>query len=196
MNIEFVIPCYERIELLNCVIWSIIGQTNKNWKIHVVIDRKDYDLEIHLLEKYKPYWLSGHFKVTTTGQRYNDFGHTPRNIGLLNSDSDWVVMTGEDNYYTPIFVEEFLRVASDETGFIYCNMVHNWKNNEYIPIPCDVNNGMVDIGCFAVKPSLLQGLKLDIDKKECADFYFAKEYLNLNKGKIITHINKILYIHN
>lgn len=194
--IEFVIPCYQRIELLQCVIWSIIGQTNKNWKIHVVVDEYNTEIEDYLYQKFEPYYLKGVFKVTTLKKRYNDFGHTPRNVGLLSSDADWVVMTGEDNYYTPIFVDEFLKVSTKETGFIYCNMVHNWKNNEYIPIPCDVHNGMIDIGCYAVKPSLLKGLKLDISKKECADFYFAKEYLNLNTDKIISHINKILYIHN
>jgi hypothetical protein len=196
MKIEFVIPCYERVELLQCVIWSIIGQTNKNWKIHVVIDREDSELETYLIDKYKPYYLNGSFKVTTLGKRYNDFGHTPRNFGLLNSDCEWVVMTGEDNYYAPIFVDEFLKVVDDKTSFVYCNMVHNWKNNDYIPIPCNVNGGIIDIGCFMVRTNLLKGLKLDIDKKELADFYFAKDYINLNSDKISKNINKILYFHN
>jgi hypothetical protein len=197
MKIEFVIPCYERIELLHCIIWSIIGQTNKNWKIHVVIDREDSQLESELLDIYKPYYLNGSFKVTTTGKRYNDFGHTPRNIGLLSSDCEWVVLTGEDNYYAPVFVDEFLKEADKETCFVYCNMVHNWQNNDYIPIACRLESGGVfDIGCYMIKPSLLKGAKLDIQKEEIADYYFAKQYLNLNRDKKIKHINKIMYVHN
>ena len=31
---------------------------------------------------------------------HNDWGHTARNYGLEHASQDWVVMTGDDNYYT------------------------------------------------------------------------------------------------
>ena len=97
---------------------------------------------------------------------HNDWGHTARNYGLEHASQDWVVMTGDDNYYTPDFVSEFLK-NSRGNNFIFCNMVHNEAHYKHY-----------------------QELKAEL-----ADWIFVENFITLFPGGV-RHIDKILYVHN
>lgn len=192
MAIEFIIPTYERVNHLMCIISSIAAQTNPNWKIHVVSDASPNGA----LDKIIDYWKhDNRIKFTVLKERYNDWGHTPRNIGLSESKEEWVVMSGEDNYYTPIFVEEFLKEADKATNFVFCNMVTNFNKNQYVPMQTKIELGAIDIGCFMVRPELAKQIGIEIKYKEIADGVLADKYIK-KFGGIFKHINKILYVHN
>jgi hypothetical protein len=106
-------------------------------------------------------------------------------------------MTGEDNYYAPTFVENFLSSVKgrDDVHFVFCNMVHNWVNDDYVPIQCAIEYGKIDIGNFMVRTYNAQKLSLKEDIEQ-ADYWFIEEYLaRFPEGKII-HVDKILYVHN
>jgi glycosyltransferase involved in cell wall biosynthesis len=195
MKIEFIIPTYERTDMLMATISSIVAQTNPNWTIHVVADCPTEEV------KEKLSWIAVYYeedtriKFSVLNQRYNDWGHTPRNYGLEKATEEWIVMTGEDNYYAPTFVENFLSVVRDDVNFVFCNMVHNWINDDYIPVKCDIEYGKIDVGNFMTRTFNAQKLRLKSHINQ-ADYYFVEEYLNrFTEGKIIK-IEKILYVHN
>lgn len=196
MKIEFVIPTYNRPDLLMTCISSIVGQTNPNWKIRIVADGPDEDV------KEKLSWIANYYENeprivwTILDERHNDWGHTPRNIGLEMATEEWIVMTGEDNYYVPTFVENFLSVVKDDVNFVFCNMVHNWSDDNYIPISSQVVYGKIDIGNFMTRTCNAQKLKLNT-KINQADYFFIEEYLKrfIGEGQIIK-IDKTLYVHN
>lgn len=191
MAIEFVIPTYKRVNHLMCIISSIAAQTSPNWKIHVVSDASPDDI----LNKVIDYWKDEErIKFTILDKRYNDWGHTPRNFGLNESKEEWVVMSGEDNYYAPIFVEEFLKEADKETNFVFCNMVTNHNNQQYIPMQCRIAFGVIDIGCFMVRPELAKQTGIELKYREVADWVLADKYSKKFNG--IKQIKKILYVHN
>jgi hypothetical protein len=133
-------------------------------------------------------------KFTNLRNRYNDWGHTPRNYGVEHSTSEWVVMTGEDNYYCPEFVDQMLQVSKGQ-DFVYCNMVHNWINKEYIGINTLLQFGRIDIGCFMVKTDIAKTIKLRT-KEEWADWYFVEEFIKKHKDANIIKLDKVLYVHN
>lgn len=192
MAIEFVIPTYKRVNHLMCVISSIVAQTSPDWKIHVISDASPDGI----LEKVMDYWKHDErIRFTILKERHNDWGHTPRNIGLNESKEEWVVMTGEDNYYTPVFVEYFLKEADKETNFVFCNMVTNFNNQQYIPIQCRIELGFIDIGCFMVRPELAKQIGIELKYKEIADGVLADKYVKKFAGGV-KQINKILYVHN
>lgn len=192
MAIEFIIPTYNRIDHLMCVISSIVAQTNPNWKIRVISDASPEGT----LDKIMDYWKSeDRISFTILKERHNDWGHTPRNIGLNESKEEWVVMSGEDNYYTPLFVEEFLKEADKDTNFVFCNIVTNYNNQQYIPMQCRLELGFIDIGCYMVRPELARQIGLELKYKEVADGVLAGKYVKKFGGKI-KKINKILYVHN
>lgn len=194
MKIEFVIPTYSRTEHLMCIISSIKAQRTNRWKIHVVADCPPEGTLDKIMEFYKD---DDRIKFTILPERYNDWGHTPRNYGLEHATEDWVVMTGEDNYYTPVFVDNMLDAAlgNPNSHFIFCNMIHNWTDFQYIPVDCQPKWGKIDIGNFMVKREYAQQMRLDVTNMQ-ADGVFVEEYIKKFPLKTLVKINKFLYVHN
>lgn len=191
-KIEFVIPTYNRVDHLMCLLNSLCAQTNDNWVAHVIADCPPQGT----LDKVMKYFKGDdRFIFTILPDRYNDWGHTPRNIGLEMAKEEWVVMTGEDNYYTPVFVDEFLKVVTPNSHFIYCDMVHNWLNFDYIHLKSKPVMDHIDIGNFMTKSKYAKQLTLDTTLA-AADGKFVEEYLRKFPTGTITYIKKILYVHN
>ena len=191
-KIEFIIPTYNRPDFLMCTINSIVAQRSSDWKIHVVADCPPAGT----LDKIMKYFEGDErIQFTILPERYNDWGHTPRNYGLQTATEDWVVMTGEDNYYMPIFVDNFLEAVTPKANFVFCNMVHNWTNFQYYAIDCQPSWGKIDIGNFMIKKENGQQMSLNV-KNEQADGLFVEEYLKKFPEGEVVKINKILYVHN
>jgi glycosyltransferase involved in cell wall biosynthesis len=134
-------------------------------------------------------------KFTILPERYNDWGHTPRNYGLEHATEDWIIMTGEDNYYVPVFVDNMLEAVTSNAHFVFTNMVHNWLNFEYVAIDCQPKWGEIDMGNFMTKREYAQQMRLDV-KNIQADGAFVDEYLQKFQSHNIIKINKFLYVHN
>ena len=142
-KIEFIIPTYNRTELLFTTVCSIISQTNPNWTIHIVGDNIP-EPNLDRLKSFLNFINDDRIKLTNLPERYNDWGHTPRNYGVEHATSEWVIMTGEDNYYCPEFVDQMLQQCNGQ-HFVYCDMVHNWMNKEYIPIKSKLESNLHDM---------------------------------------------------
>jgi glycosyltransferase involved in cell wall biosynthesis len=197
-KIEFIIPTYDRTKDLTTIVSSIVAQTNPNWSIHIVSDNSPQEVQeqfLDLLAFFDAY--KDQIKISVLNERYNDWGHTPRNYGLQEAKEEWVVMTGEDNYYAPTFVENFLDAVKDrdDVNFVFCNFVLNGKNDEYVPVRSEIEFGKIDIGCYITRTFNAQKLKLKTDIAE-ADYWFVEEYLARFVEAQIIHIDKILYVHN
>jgi glycosyltransferase involved in cell wall biosynthesis len=191
MKIEFIIPTYNRPHQLMTVISSIFSQTSDKWKIHVVADAiyPGY-------QKVKDFFEGDNRIVfTELDGPHKDWGHTPRNYGLEHATEEWVVMTGDDNYYMPVFVEDFLSVVDENTHFVYCNMIHNWTQQQYLHINSIPKLGGIDIGNFMTRTSLSSTMRLNT-KNEVADGIFVQEFLAKYPTGVIKKINKPLYVHN
>lgn len=191
-KIEFIIPTYNRPYHLMCTINSIFAQRSDKWSIHVVADCPPEGTLDKIIKYFKG---DNRIKFTILPERYNDWGHTPRNYGLEHATEDWVVMTGEDNYYTPVFVDHFIDAITPDSHFIFCDMIHNWLNFEYHYIKCQPKWGAIDIGNFIVKRELAQQMKLDTTNMQ-ADGAFVEEYLVRFPQGEIRYIPKPLYVHN
>jgi glycosyltransferase involved in cell wall biosynthesis len=193
MNIEFIIAHYKdrRYNILS-IMSSIVVQTNPNWSIHVVCDGVDDDIDF--LKKTFPDFSN--IKYSILDKRYNDVGHTPRNFGVKNSTSDWVVMCGNDNYYIPIFVNEMVKSIQEnpKINFLYCDMIHN--HYKYDLFKCLPISHHIDMGNMVTKTELAKQLPLDITRYD-ADGIFCGEYISkFCKEENIHYIPHILYVHN
>lgn len=194
-KIEFIIPTYERTDHLMCIINSIVSQRSDMWKIHVIADCPPED-SLKRINKIMDYFKDDErIKFTILPERYNDWGHTPRNYGVEHATEDWIVMTGEDNYYTPIFVDNFLSSVEPNVGFIFCNMVHNWTDFQYFAVECRPEWGKIDIGNFMIRRDLAQQMKLDTQEPQ-SDGKYVEEFKVLFPEEKIKKIPKVLYVHN
>ena len=193
MGIEFVIPTYNRTEHLFTIVCSLLAQTNPNWKIHIVGDNIPND-NLERLHSFLNLINDDRIKFTNLPDRYNDWGHTPRNYGVEHATEEWMIMTGEDNYYVPTFVDNMLRMGKDK-HFVFCLMVHNWTDDNYIPIDCKVEYGKIDIGCFMVKTNMGKKIKLDTTFAQ-SDWKYIEDYFKKYPASKVGKVNKVLYVHN
>lgn len=192
-KINFVIPTYNHGDKLVCCVSSIVCQTNPNWTIHIIDDCGDTD---GLKKVQKIYGNDERITCTILSQRMNDWGHTPRNVGLEECKDELICMTGGDNYYTPTFVDEILKVFNKNIRFVYCNMVHNWDKGQYYAIDSKPEYGKIDIGNAVLRTKYAKYLKLDTTFPQ-SDWKLFNEYLtNFAKPEQIIKINKYLYVHN
>jgi glycosyltransferase involved in cell wall biosynthesis len=189
--IEFIIPTYNRPYQLLTIIGSILSQTNANWKIHVVADAiytgyDDIKRIFSQIDKIKFSELQG---------PHNDWGHTPRQYGLDNATEEWVVMSGDDNYYTPNFVSEFTSKMDTPTNFIYCDMLHNHFKYSYFNSEPIINK--IDIGNFAARTKHAKLISFNKGNYG-ADGEFVEEYIErfCKESHSIKKIEQALYIHN
>jgi glycosyltransferase involved in cell wall biosynthesis len=193
MKIEFIIPTYARVNHLITMIGSLMAQSNPNWKAHVIADCPPEEIQ-DAMRTIVEFFNDDRIKLTILPERHNDWGHTPRQYGLDNATEEWVVMTGEDNYYVPHFVDIMLEESKNQ-HFVYCDMVHNWTNKQYIPILSKLQLGKIDIGSFMTKTNMAQKIKLK-KEHEWADWFFVQEFQNKYKVAKYKKINRILYVHN
>jgi glycosyltransferase involved in cell wall biosynthesis len=193
MKIEFIIPTYSRINHLVTIIGSLMAQSNPNWTAHVVADCPPDEIQ-DAMRTIVEFFNDDRIKLTILPERHNDWGHTPRQYGLDNATEEWVVMTGEDNYYVPEFVDIMLKESINQ-HFVYCDMVHNWINKEYIPILSKLQLGKIDIGSFMTKTNMAQKIKLK-KEHEWADWFFVQEFQKKYKVAKYKKVNRILYVHN
>jgi len=191
-KIEFIIPTYNRPDKLMVILMSIKVQTVNKWKVHVVADAP-----YEGYEEVKSYFKNDdRFRFSELNGPHKDWGHTARNYGLENLEEEWVVMSGDDNYYVPVFVETFLDSINfrNDANFVHCNLIHNWVNSDYIPLISVPRVNRIDIGNFMTKSEYAKQIRLDVTKGN-ADGLFVEEYINKFKGNIV-HIEKFLYVHN
>ena len=190
--IEFIIPTYNRTNNLMSTLYSLVAQSNREWKAHVVIDNQSTILFDKIIEWFKD---EPRIQFTCINGPHWDAGHTPRNYGLERSTAEWVIMTGDDNYYIPTFVNEVLSVVEDDTKFIYCDMIHNGYGYHFFD--CHHSSHHIDIGNMIMRSELAKQLKLDTTRVD-ADGLFCNQYINMfcQHENGIKKINKILYVHN
>ena len=191
MKLEFIISTHGRVNNLNMSLGCLQSQLNKNWVAKVIVDGiKDPYVEC---EKYflKDNRISFHYLE----KNYNDFGNTPKNIGLQIAEEEWVVMTSDDNYYVASFVDEVLNNINESINFIYCDMIHN--GYEYKFFETYHSSHRIDIGIMIMKTKFAKQLKL-IENRIDADGIFCHEYISkfCQNENSIKKINKILYAHN
>ena len=188
MLVDFIIPTYNRPAPLKCMLSSLVAQTNPYWGAHVVIDNPEDVENVKLVESFN----DPRIRWTKLDKRYNDWGHTPREYGKQKSEAKYIIMTGDDNYYTPNFVAEIAPLCSVEVGMIYWDMVHSHYKYSYFN--CMPANGQIDMGAFATRRDLAQ--QITLGKEYDADGRFVDDFKRKFPTQSISKIKKVLFVHN
>ena len=188
MLVDFIIPTYSRPAPLKCMLSSLIAQTNGCWRANVMIDNPEDVDNVKLVESFG----DDRIRWTKMDRRYNDWGHTPRELGKLMSECQYVIMTGDDNYYTPNFVYELELHTEFNPGMIYWDMVHSHYGYTYFECVPAVNR--IDMGAFATRKDLAKEIPLGIEY--AADGLFVESFKSKFPKEHILKIQKVLFVHN
>lgn len=188
MLVDFVIPTYNRPAPLRAMLASLVAQTNPAWRANVVIDNPEDVDNVALVESFG----DSRIRWTKTDKRYNDWGHTPRELGKQMSECQYVIMTGDDNYYTPNFVKELAFRTEMDYGMIYWDMVHSHYDYSYFK--CKPNINFIDMGAFATRRDLAQ--QIPLGKEYAADGLYVEKFKKQFPTERIIKIEKVLFVHN
>lgn len=188
MLVDFIIPTYNRPAPLKCMLASLVAQTNPDWGAHVIIDNPEDVENVKLVESFN----DPRIRWSKMDKRYNDWGHTPREYGKQQSEADYIIMTGDDNYYTPNFVAEISLACKLRVGMIYWDMVHS--HYKYAYFKCIPANGQIDMGAFTTRRDLAQQIKLGLEYD--ADGRFVEDFKRKFPKESILKISKVLFVHN
>lgn len=180
---------FRRVAALQCLVQSFRAQTYENWTMRIVHDGPLPDIA-------HPIFNDSRVVFTTTPTRLAQFGHPHRQAALdeLVNDrgAEWLGLTNDDNYYTPVYLEWLLAAATEKKALLaYCDAIHShklWK-----PLPGQLRRGHIDLGSFLLHYSLTEKVKFD-------KFTFAGDWDYINRlkqqTKKVAHVQANLFVHN
>jgi hypothetical protein len=171
---------YKRYNEIHTLINSFICQTFPDWKLNIIHDGADPVME-ELVGQYAE--KDPRIRFEPTKERYNDWGHTLREIGLRACETEWLLFTNDDNYYVPRFLEYmFEAIRKDNLDMVLCNMVHShrnpgaYKQDDYHLFDTFPRMNYVDIGNFIIRTKIAQKVGF-ADHSYAADGAFVDNIL-------------------
>lgn len=195
---HIVIPTYEGGSKLEVMVNCLLAQTSQNFHMSFISD----GYETATLDQLERYFDISNFSYFSTDRRYNDYGHTPRELGMLSSNCKYTIMTGFDNYYVPIFIERFEQACNStrNVGFVFCDFVLDHirdgrKYSKYVDSKLEVN--YIDIGNFAAETQFIKQAGIKVNEY-AADWHLVNDLIPLLKSSAreIVKIPQTLYVHN
>lgn len=201
MHKQLTVVCvsYKRYKEIHILINSFLCQTVSNWKLLVIHDGPDKKMN-EIVESYGT--SNPSIEYLETEERYNDWGHSLRDIGIRRADTEFVLLTNDDNYYMPKFLEcMFEPINNWDADFVLCDMVHNLPNPgryiqpEYNYFDTYPKKLYIDIGTFIVRTTMAKEVGFR-DKSFAGDGTFVEDLLKRFPHMDICKIPKILFVHN
>jgi len=194
MKIRIICVAYHRAIPLRILIDSFLVQTDSRWELNIIHDGKAPQDVKDVIALYNDPRI-----IYTKTKKVNGlWGHPNRSAMLQSikaSPKDFILMTNDDNYYVPIFVQTFLGQETPRIGLIFCNTVHSYMG--YNVLQTRVAENYIDMGSFVVRADVAKKVgfnhkHLSADGRyaiECADYCRAKKLM-------IVQINRPFFIHN
>jgi hypothetical protein len=197
MTIHVLCFAYERHIPLRILIDSFVLQTYSNWNLKVIHDGPASDSVLSTLQLYSDPRIKYIIPPIQLGKWGND--HRKYFLDKLEADdNDFVLLTNDDNYYVPRFIELITKEleANTNVGIIYCDTVHN--HLVYSGQVSEIEVGKIDGGCILVKADIAKKIGyVNVDLGHADGLYAldCAKYCKDNNYNII-HLSKFLFVHN
>ena len=204
--IHVIAVAYHKIGELKVFVQSWINQSRPNWKLTIIHDGFD-DTFVDVMSEFKNKHPDKIF-FECTPHRFNDWGHSLREIGLRSALGDFVLLTNADNYYIPKTLEiinESIYRSDAKPDVVMFNMIHSHNNPGGRNLPMysffevDFKINSIDMGAAIVSTKLAKAAGFK-DKSYAADAYYFNEVyktqINQNKALNLVKIPSVLLVHN
>jgi len=199
---ELTVVCvsYKRYVQIPVLIHSFLSQTVQSYKLLILHDGPDERMRL-LLEPYRLQY-PGKIEVVFTEQRYNDYGHSLRDMGIRMVDTPYLLITNDDNYYAPKFVEFMVPpMKARQADIAMCDMIHSHDHPgcrpqpSYRPFETRPARGSVDIGCFIARTDWAQRVGFR-DKSHDGDATYFEDLLACAEKPTVLKVERTLFVHN
>ena len=197
MTLHILCVAYNRVLPLRGLIDSFMNQTDNRWALNIMHDGPAPEGVLKVVND--PFYTSdGRVHYKESEQCNGQWGHPNRSVMLENlagACDDYVLMTNDDNYYVPMFVEFFLDQCRADVGMVYCNTVHNYM--KYSVLYTRLKENMIDMGSFIVRQSVAKAVGFK-HRHLSADGKYAEECaVECSHNRLgIIYIDKALFVHN
>ena len=200
VRLSIIVVTYKQPMALQCLLASLACQVLQNFEVSIYHDGADPPTR-KVADEFVG--LSNRFRYFESDQRFNDWGHTLRDIGINESDSEFLLITNGDNYYVPRFTE-FVFEAIDISALdvVLWDLVHSYSSPGrrtlrcYTPFRVFPVRYMVDIAGFLVRTSLAKRVGFK-DKSHSGDANYIDQVLRLPGAAIrVGKVEKTLAVHN
>lgn len=193
-DITIIVSTHKRLPALGVLIGSFLCQTHQDWHMVIIHDGPDDDFLV-FSERYQG---GGRFRWIQTAERYGNWGHELRSIGLNHVGTPWLMWTNDDNYYVPTFLERMLEAAGEhDLDMAICNMLHDshgGQENYYHVLDAQLERGKIDIGCFIVRAEMAKQVGFN-GRDYAADWQFVSELLETCNPRV-GKVSEVLCVHN
>jgi hypothetical protein len=192
--LQVICAAYNRPIRLRLLIDCFILQTDPNWKLHIVHDGHPIPEIGMIISLYNDPRIT----FFATEERKNNFGHPNRRMMLSKlalNHRDFVLITNDDNYYVPQFVQRFLHSCNRNTGFVYCDTVHSYL--DYNVLVSEIKLDHIDMGSFIVRLDVAKKVGFESTAFNADGIYAVAcaNYCHMKRLRIIK-ISKPLFVHN
>jgi hypothetical protein len=194
MKLKVICVAFERPVQMVGLICSFVAQTNPNWELYIMYD----GVVPESIQKAKGLIQDARVKFTNSEVRNGNFGHPNRKVALESlpcEETDFVLMTNDDNYYVPSYVEQMLDGIDKNTGMVFCDTLHSYINHA-VHYSMVRENG-IDMGAFIVRADVAKWIGFK-NIHFSADGAYAEECRIhcSNNGLRINYVPRPLFIHN
>lgn len=110
--ISVVLPTYNRAVEIRKAIESVISQDYQNWEL-VIVDNHSVDNTDEVIRSFNNKKVKT-FKVNNNGS----IGKS-RNLGIKNSNGDWIAFLDSDDWWYPTKLSDSVKEISEATDIIY-----------------------------------------------------------------------------
>lgn len=193
-RLSVVIVTYQQPDELACLLYAFATQTLQNFEIHVLHDGPHAPTRA-IVERFIAEHPSVPCKYRETDRRYNDYGHTLRQIGIEEAGCEFILITNGDNYYVPRFVElTFDGIDQSKLDLVLFDMVHS--HFAYIPFSTAPMRWNIDMGSIVVRTAMAKRVGFR-DKGFEGDATFIEDLLRDEHGpRKVGKLCRTLFVHN
>lgn len=187
--VTFICPAYNAYPF---IIHSLQQQTYTNWKLYLIHDGPNETGLKEIIERIDDARV--HYEETPT--RSENWGHSIRSEWLQKVEGDYVVITNQDNYHVPVFIEYMLKGFNQpNTIATYCSeMIHSYKAWQIIP--CSMRRGYVDCAGVMMRLDKVKAVGWNDVTSHSADWFFFDALLRKYGINSFIKIKGCLLSHN
>ncbi|QWD98281.1 glycosyltransferase family 2 protein [Polynucleobacter sp. MG-5-Ahmo-C2] len=201
-KIHVIAVAFEKFGQLKVFVQSWLNQSSDNWILTVIHDGLSDEFDA-IMAEYRSH-AKERIEYLSTKNRFNDYGHSLREIGLQNIKGDYVLLTNADNYYVPRAVEflnEVFLVHSPD-GIIF-DMIHSHDGPGLRNLPAysffetSFQRASIDMGAAIIKANLASKAGFR-DKTFAGDATYFEDIANLKypESLSLVKIQRVLLVHN
>jgi len=122
LPIDIIIPTFNRAQLLQRAVASILGQTSQNFQL-IIVDDGSTDETSSILESYR-----AHSKITLLTQP-NKGVSAARNFGIRHSQSEWLAFLDSDDEWMPNKLQLSEKFINDNPDIDFFHTDELWIRN-------------------------------------------------------------------